>query len=182
MRIKDTTLIPVSLLLLTTYIMQPASAKGGLGKYQKLSLRLSELCKPNVTEKDLIRAIRKTWGLHGHKRPGFVKTNSINFPQRVRLRILEDGNWALTTEEPSDADSMMLFKVEHYAPSSDYQMFAFVNAKPIDPSAIAKADRPTIVVFTPNKVLVVATEYKEYYLLDRPDLEFARIKYRRQTD
>lgn len=180
MCIEDNTkiLLPLSLLLLNSYVMQPALAKAGLGKYQKLSLRLSELCKPNVKEKDLIRAIRKTWGLRRASRPTFVKTNAINFPQHVRLKILKDGNWDLMTEEYLGD---IQWKSEHFAPSSKYQMFAFANAKLIDPASVTKADRPTIVLFTPDKVIVVATEYRSYYLLDRPDLEFARIKYRNQT-
>lgn len=165
--------------LFSAFTLQPGWAKDKLGKYQKLSRQLSTLCNSQITEKELIRAIRTTGGLRSSKRPTFVKTNSINFPQQVRLRILKDGNWDLTTEEPSDD---MLFKVEHYVPTRNFQMFTFANAKQIDPSAITKADRPTIVVFTPSKVLVVATEYKHFYLLDRPDLEFARIKYRKQIE
>lgn len=165
--------------LFSATTLQPSFASDSLGKYQKLSRKLNELCNSHVTEQDLIRAIRKAGGFRSSKRPNFVKTTAINFPQRVRMRILKDGNWDLMTEEPTDD---MVFKVEHYAPSSDYQMFAFANAKLIDPSAVKKADRPTMVVFTPNKVIVIATEYKHYYLLDRPDFEFAKIKYRSQTE
>ncbi|MBX9568469.1 MAG: hypothetical protein K2X77_06210 [Candidatus Obscuribacterales bacterium] len=172
-------LLLVILTLISASCMQAAFAKDSLGKYQKLSLKLSELCKSQANEVDLIRAIRNTGGLRSSNRPSFVKTNAINFPQRVRLRILKDGNWDLITEEPSD---ITFFKVEHYAPSSRYHMFAFANAKLIEPGSVKKTDRPTIVVFTPNKVIVVATEYKQYYLLDRPDLEFARIKYKNQIE
>ena len=165
--------------LVTTTPLQPSLASDSLGRYQKLSRRLNELCNSQVPVQDLIRAIRKAGGLRSSKTPNFVKTNAINFPQRVRMRILKDGNWDLMTEEPTDN---MVFKVEHYAPSSDYQFFAFANAKLIDPGAVKKDDRPTMVVFTPHKVIVIAAEYKHYYLLDRPDFEFAKIKYRNQTD
>lgn len=35
---------------------------------------------------------------------------------------------------------------------------------------------------TPSKVIVVETEGKSYCILNRPDLEFAQIKYRSQTE
>lgn len=172
----------LSLLILTLICagcMPRAIAKDSLEKYQKLALQLNELCKSQANEVDLIRAIRKAGGIRGSRRPSFVKTNAINFPQGVKLRILKDGNWDLSTEEPSEST---FFQGKHYAPTSKCEIFAFKNAMLIDPCAVGKTDRPTMVVFTPNKVIVVATEYKQYYLLERPDLEFARIKYRSSNE
>lgn len=164
------------LFLASSSFMHAAWTKETLGKYQKLSINLSELCKKQESEKELIRSIRKAGGFRATKRPAFVKTNTINFPQGVRLRILKDGNWELMSEERGTG--LDFFKTEHYASTSDNQLFAFVNAKLLDPASITKSERPTLVVFTPNKVIVVSTEDKSYCLLNRPDFEFAAIKYK----
>lgn len=166
------------LIVLNICTAQTAMAKKvHLGKYQQLSIKLDELCKTKAKDEDLIKSIRKAGGFHARQRKDFfIKGRSLNFPQDVRLRILKDGNWDLITE---DRSAGMDIKEEHFAPASEHQLFVFSNGKEISPSALKRTDRPTLVVMTPEKVIVIATEHGKFFcLLDRPDQEFANLKYK----
>lgn len=158
--------------------IQVAVAKADLGKYQKLSVQLEKLCESHATVEDFVSTIRKAGGFRAIKGTRYVgKAGAVNLG-RVRLKILENGEWDLVTEVPSPSKNL-LFKTEHFAPSVDYQLFAFVDAKPLAASSITKQDKPTLVIFTPSKVIAVCTDSdKNYYLLDRPDHNFAEISHR----
>ena len=167
-------LLLITALILLAYIPQTAFAKPELGKYQRLALQLDELCKNRTREEALVSAIRKSGGFRVIKGTRYVgKAGAVNFG-RVRLKILESGEWDLVTEVPS---GNLQFKTEHFAPHGDLQLFAFSNAKAIEPAALTKADRPTLIIFTPSKVIAVRADDKTYYILDRPDHNFAEVTY-----
>lgn len=172
-------LFVTTLLLLSAFSLQAASAKETLGKYQRLSLTLDKLCKEKAAEKDFVSSIRKCGGFHVIKGRGFVKPGAINFPDRIRLKILKDGNWDLVREEFSDD---LTAKDVHFTPSSEYQLFVFRKAKSITPSEVDKKDRPLLVVFMPEKVIAIVTEDDRYYqLLNRQDHEFADITFKNRN-
>lgn len=153
---------------------QIAFAKPELGKYQRLAIQLEDLCKNQARVEDLITTIRRSGGFRVIKGTRYVgKAGAVNFG-RVRLKILENGEWDLVTEVPS---GNLQFKTEHFVPKGDFQLFAFLDAKAIEPAALTKADRPTLVIFAPSKVIAVRADDRTYYLLDRPDHNFAEITY-----
>ena len=170
-------IVAVSFILILG-IAQAAVAKNGLGKYQKLSIQLEKLCEKRARVEEFVSTIRKAGGFRAIKGTRYVgKAGAVNFG-RVRLKILENGEWDLVTEVPSPSKNL-LFKTDHFAPSSDYQLFAFLDAKPIKTGSLTKHDRPTIVIFTPSKMIAVCTDDdKNYYLLDRPDHNFAELSHR----
>lgn len=159
-------------------LTQTALAEPDLGKYQKLSLELERLCKNQAKVKDFLSTIRKSGGFRAIKGTRFVgKAGAVNLG-RVRLKILENGEWDLVTEVPSP-EKYKLFETKHFAPTGDFQLFTFLNEKPISPGSLTKSDRPTLVIFTPSNVIAVCTDSdKNYYLLDRPDHKFAEISHR----
>lgn len=170
-------LFVTTLLLLSAFSVQAALAKETLGKYQRLSLTLDKLCMDKATEKEFVSSIRKCGGFRVIKGRGFVKPGAINFSDRIRLKILKDGNWDLVREEFSDD---LTAKDVHFTPSSAYQLFVFRKAKSINPSEVDKKDHPLLIVFMPDKVIAVVTEDDRYYhLLNRPDHEFADITFKR---
>lgn len=163
--------------ILIVGLTQAAFAKSDLGKYQKLSMQLEALCEKHAKVEEFVSTIRKAGGFRAIKGTRYVgKAGAVNF-DRVRLKILENGEWDLVTEVPSP-EKNLLFKTDHFVPSKDFQLFAFVDAKPINTSSLKKPDRPTLVIFTPSKMIAVCTDDdKNYYLLDRPDHNFAEITY-----
>ena len=167
------------LLFFSLFLLPMGSAKENKGKYQQLSIELEALTKTQATERELLASIRKFGGFRAIQGTRFVgKAGAVNFPGHVRLKILKDGNWDLVTEVSSNG---LDFKTEHFSPTRAHQLFVFSNSKHVRPETLTKTDRPTMVVFMPAKIIVVVTDGKCYYLLNRPDLAFAELTYKLKT-